>query len=69
MAKKTPADFEVKPLKAVEGKDGEAEFPVQVSMAAEEAVGITIDNLGRSSLAEVAAHFYNLGHQHSAVNE
>ena len=68
MAKKTPADFEVKPLKVVEGKDGEAEL-VQVSMAAEEAVGITIDNLGRSSLAEVAAHFYNLGHQHSAVNE
>jgi len=68
MEKKAASDFKVKPFKAVECKGAEAEFPVRISMLSEESVGITIDNMGRSSLAEVAAHFYNLGHQHGTMS-
>ena len=37
-------------------------------MLLEESAGITIGNMGRTSLAEVAAHFYNLGHQHGLMS-
>jgi len=67
MEKKAASDFMVKPFKAVERKDAEAEFPVRISMLPEGSAGITIGNMGRTSLAEVAAHFYNLGHQHGLM--
>ena len=59
---KTPTDFEVKSMTA-KHVDGKPAFPFVISMPSKEA-GIAIENMGRSSLAAVAAFFYNLGCEH-----
>jgi len=58
---KTPNDFDVRPM-TVRHEDGKPAFPVVISMPSKEA-GIAIENMGRSSLAMVAAYFYNLGRE------
>jgi len=64
---KTPNDFDVRPM-TVKHVGGKPAFPVVISMPSKEA-GIAIENMGRSSLAAVAAFFYNLGYAHGELAE
>jgi len=64
---KTPNDFDVRPM-TVKHVDGKPTFPVVISMPGKE-VGIAIENMGRSSLAMLAAFFYNQGFEHGELSK